>query len=98
MKFFPVMIPAIFLVLSSVAYAQSAQPPAERAAKPPPACDDLQGIDKEVCLKQGGTVKANSAGSGSSVPQRSEPTPANPSAERSAEPNAKKDYTKPDSK
>ena len=37
---------AIFFSASSAAYAQK-------------SCDDLKGLEKEACLKQGGTVKAN---------------------------------------
>ena len=88
------ILPAILLVASSATFAQSASPP---------ACDDLKGFEKEACLKKGGTVKANSAASGSSAaPKPSEQTPPAPavgsSPERTAEPEAKKDYTKPDSK
>jgi len=88
---------AFFLVASSATYAQSQS---ERAATPK-SCDNLAGMEKEACLKQGGTVKANSAGSGSSsaTSEKSAPPPATgSSSERTAEPDAKKDYTKPDAK
>jgi hypothetical protein len=88
------ILPAILLVASFATHAQSAKPP---------ACDELKGLEKEGCLKQGGTVKANSAASGSSAAPKpsAQPAPAptvGSSAERTAEPDAKKDYTKPDSK
>jgi len=51
----------------------------------PKACDDLKGQEREACLKQGGTVKANTAAGGSSAPR--------PPAKK-----AVKDYTKRDSK
>jgi len=96
------ILSASLLLVSSLVFAQSAPPPAERQAKPP-SCDDLAGMEKEACLKRGGTVKANSAGSGASSAPSAEtqgtPAPAvGSSAERTAEPDAKKDYTKPDSK
>ncbi|MEA3192811.1 MAG: hypothetical protein QOD26_1144 [Betaproteobacteria bacterium] len=75
---------ASLLVASPLAFAQPANPPADRAAKPP-SCDQLAGMEKEACLKQGGTVKANNAGSGSSS---APPAPAVGS-------HAKKGYTKP---
>jgi len=97
MKIIPL---AVFVFASGVAYAQPAQPPAERAATPR-SCDNLVGMEKEACLKQGGTVKANSAGSGgsSAASQQNAPAPAvGSSFERTAEPDAKKDYTKPEAK
>ena len=51
----------------------------------PKACDDLKGQEKEACLKQGGTVKANAAAGGSSAPK--------PTAKK-----AVKDYPKRDSR
>jgi hypothetical protein len=55
------ILSAILFVASSMTYAQSAKPP---------SCDDLKGMEKEACLKKGGTVKANTAAGGSSTPSK----------------------------
>jgi len=78
------------------------------AQSKPPSCDELQGPDREVCLKQGGTVKANTAGnsgdrsaaSGSTAkPDPDWPKlPKRLDGERYAEPGAPTDYSKRDSK
>ena len=91
------LVITLFLVASSATYAQGQS---ERAATPK-SCDDLVGMEKEACLKQGGTVKANSASAGSSSApsEKSAPPPATgSSSESTAEPDAKKDYTKPEAK
>lgn len=93
----------LIAILFLAPVAASAQDAAERDRATQRSCDDLMGPDKELCLKQGGTVKANTAGKpaaagGSSATQRSEPASAQSSSERTAEPEAKKDYTKRDSK
>ena len=76
----------VLLAAGTATYAQSARESAlpDHAAKPK-ACDELMGQEKEACLKQGGTVKANSAAGGSSAPR--------PPAKK-----AEKDYPKRDSK
>jgi hypothetical protein len=85
-----ILIAALFLA-SSIAHAQK-------------SCDDLMGQAKESCLKQGGTVKANSAAGGSSARKDTAKDPNWPkkpkrlSSERYAEPGAPTDYTKPDDK
>ena len=70
-------------------------------AKPPAACDELKGQEKEACLKNGGTVKANSASGGSTAKQQDPDWPKNPhrlSGDRYAEPGAPTDYTTRDDK
>jgi hypothetical protein len=84
---------AVFFFASSAAHAQR-------------SCDDLKGLEKQACLKQGGTVKANTAAGGSSskrekaeVKDFKDNFPKKPhrlSGERYAEPGAPTDYTKPD--
>ena len=89
---------ASLFAVSSLTYAQSARE-GDRAVQPrepaatPQSCDDLVGMEKEACLKKGGTVKSNTAGSGAT---RS-PSAATP-AERKAAPDAKKDSARPDAK
>ena len=89
---------AILLLAPLAAGAQNAGSEKDRAAQK--SCDELLGQAKEACLKQGGTVKANSAAGGSTARRDANPpAPAvGSSSERTAEPDAKKDYTKPDSK
>ena len=76
------ILPAFLLVVSPLAFAQAINPP---------ACDDLKGLEKEACLKKGGTVKANTAGSGSS-------TAPKPSEQPRPAPDREKDHAKPDDK
>lgn len=90
-----ILIASVFLV-SPLAHAQK-------------SCDELKGPDREACLKQGGTVNANSAAGGSTAQDKAkaeakefkEHFPKKPhrlSSERYAEPQAPTDYTKPDAK
>jgi len=61
---------AVLLFAGTATYAQSArESPLPDHAAAPKACDGLMGQEKEACLKQGGTVKANSAAGGSSAPK-----------------------------
>jgi hypothetical protein len=76
----------VLLGVGTTTYAQSTRdsPLPDHAARPK-ACDELMGQEKEACLKQGGTVKANTAAGGSSAPK--------PPAKK-----AEKDYPKRESK
>ena len=69
---------AIFFLASSVAYAQK-------------SCDDLKGMEKEACLKKGGTVQAA---------KKEDPNwpkqPKRLDGERYAEPGAPTDYSRHD--
>ena len=69
------------LLAAFSAHAQNSEEKPRAAQK---SCDELVGQAKEACLKQGGTVKANTAAGGSSAPAPKKP--------------AKKDYPKRDSK
>ena len=71
MRMKTILIAAVFFA-SPAAYAQK-------------SCDELKGMEKEACLKKGGTVKANTAGSGSTAA----PKP-------SAAPDGRKDHAKPE--
>jgi len=85
MKTIPI---AILFLASFAAHAQK-------------SCDDLKGMEKEACLKKGGTVQASSAGAGSSARKEGPDWPKLPKrldGERYAEPAAPTDYTKPDDK
>jgi hypothetical protein len=83
---------AVLLVVGTATYAQSTRdsPLPDHAARPK-ACDELMGQEKEACLKQGGTVKANTAAGNAAAGGSSAPKPP-------AKKKAEKDYPKRDSK
>jgi hypothetical protein len=61
----------VFLGVGTATYAQTArESPLPDHAAQPKACDELMGQEKEACLKQGGTVKANTAAGGASAPKK----------------------------